>query len=198
MPRKAVGSHALGPSESSWGLTCLHGAPCMGQAHVHYHQLAGTEDLGTWLSYFLHTSHQTVGLHASPSVPPGYNHWGAPRQGNGSSFVGISRPVATLRDPSLWPSPFKKALLPALFATVMWSSMLFSTFRTCPQTCLFLLFPHLSNYFFSLLHFFSQPLSQLAWGTPHKIVWVWTGRTLPLDMWLGLIGTNIFQQHWKD
>lgn len=46
-------------------------------------------------------------------------------------------------------SAFKRTLLPALFsATAMWSSMPLSTFRTCPQRCLFLSFPPLSNYFF--------------------------------------------------
>lgn len=104
MPRKVVGLHGMSPFESSLGLIPLCGASYMGQAPVHYHRLAGTEDLGALLLYFLHTSHQTVGRHTLPPVPQATTI----EEPQGEGMEAVLWEFQDLQDPSL--SPGKKTL----------------------------------------------------------------------------------------
>lgn len=168
--------------------------------YVRCHWLAGTEGLGDLLLYFLHTRDQTMGRHTSTPAPAGCVHW---EWGCGSSLLGISRPVSTLWDGSLSTggernSASLKGHVHPLCSLCVWSSTLFSAFRTCLQTPFSPFSTPIKLLFFPLLHIFTQALPQLVWGTLHKIIGGWMGRTLPLDTWLGLRGTSVFEQHWKD
>lgn len=172
----------------------LHGVPWMGQVPCTLLPVDWDSALRGFA--FLSLEQQTF---TPPPLSPQAMTLPQAKGMDGGSFVGISWPMAAQWNLSLSPGGQPSGILKkALFYSIaMWSSTLSSIFRRCPQTPFFLPFLHLSNglFFFSSFH---NSLFQLAWGILHKIIQVWIGRTLPLNMWLGLTDTSIFQQHWKD
>lgn len=154
----------LAQHEHLW-LTPLCGVPWKGRVLHTLHRTGWDCGLRSLLLYFFNTSHQTVGLLSSPSVPQGCDIEGALKQGDVSSFVRISWIMATVWGLSLSPGEqplgIEKGTLTSLFPSNVKQyaglhlqekppNSSFSPFSTPFKLLLFLFIISLLTHYFSL------------------------------------------------